>query len=541
MTRPLNDEVAGGIMPSYLPRLVAAGHLRPESLPHVEQVIAETGEAADLVLTKLGLIGEDDLCEQIAGIYKLSTLQEQDLPSRAIQSDALNPSFLEANRLLPVACQGDAIVVATVDPSQTEALEGIKFATGLNVLPIVSTDTLFRLGYEALYQHQNEEPTASTAQMTDVSDDVARLKDLASEEPVVRRLNEVLAQAANLTASDVHIEPHANNYLIRFRIDGILRDHGHLPKGMGKSIISRAKILANLDIAEQRLPQDGRFAFPLRGHHVDVRMSTIAGKLGEGMVLRLLDQSRLALTYDALGFDQEQVALFDRFLSHNNGLIVITGPTGSGKSTTLYTWLKQLATGDKKILTIEDPIEYDIDDVVQSQVNPKIGVSFATALRSMLRHDPDIIMVGEIRDAETAQIAAHAAMTGHLVLTTLHTNDAATAFARMRDLGVEPNLLNSILIGIVAQGLVRKLCPTCSGDEVEACPTCHGVGFKGRTVVAECVEFIPELQEAIAVTDDTIAVRKAFRSSGVVDKLNAGLKLAASGVTTDEEVRRVLG
>lgn len=381
----------------------------------------------------------------------------------------------------------------------------------------------------------------------------------AEEAPVVRLVNRIIQQAIQARASDIHIEPQGDEVRVRLRVDGLLRELQRLPIGHLSSLISRIKIMAAMDIAEKRLPQDGRFQFTTGRHRVDLRVSTLPTVFGEKAVIRLLDQKAMLLSLDELGFLPPIKEQFKNLIASSYGMQLITGPTGSGKTTTLYAALNALNSPQKNIVTIEDPVEYLLPGTNQVRVNPKAGLTFASGLRSILRQDPDIIMVGEIRDQETADIAVRAAITGHLVFSTLHTNDAAGAITRLLDMGIEPYLVNSSIIGVVAQRLVRKICPYCREsyrpesrslerlwlpDTVElwrgrGCDYCHNTGFAGRTGIHEVLVMNQDLRELVAAKAPSRAIKEKAMAAGMVPLLEDGLLKARQGLTTVAEVLRV--
>jgi general secretion pathway protein E len=374
---------------------------------------------------------------------------------------------------------------------------------------------------------------------------VEDLLEAANDAPIIRMLNALLTQAAKDGASDIHIEPYERSSAVRFRVDGSLREVVQPNKALHAALISRLKIMAELDIAEKRLPQDGRISLRIGGRAVDVRVSTLPSAHGERAVLRLLDKAESKFTLEALGMDGEVLRRFDRLIQQPHGIVLVTGPTGSGKTTTLYASLGRVDTATTNVLTVEDPVEYELAGIGQTQVNPKIDLSFAKALRAILRQDPDVIMIGEIRDYETAQIAIQASLTGHLVLATLHTNDAPSAVTRLTDMGVEPFLLSSSLLGVLAQRLVRKLCPACRRVDEHGvyhpvgCPACGQTGYKGRTGVYELMvadEQVRSLIHAQAAESELIA---AAHRGGMMSMREDGERLVRSGVTSAAEVLRV--
>jgi general secretion pathway protein E len=395
--------------------------------------------------------------------------------------------------------------------------------------------------------------------------DVQRLRDLASEAPTIRLVNQIITQAVEDNSSDIHIEPNINATLVRYRIDGMLRTAHTLDPGSRAAITSRIKIMAKLDIAERRLPQDGRIKIAVRGVDIDFRVSTIPTAFGESVVMRILDRSRVELDFVKLGFSDAHVRLLEDLLSQPNGIVLVTGPTGSGKTTTLYTALKGLNSSDRKIFTVEDPIEYQLAGINQVQVQPAIGLSFPSSLRSILRQDPDIIMIGEIRDLETARIAIQSSLTGHLVLSTLHTNSAAATITRLIDMGVENYLLASTVKGVLAQRLVRRLCPHCSCPHegadhwaaefrrevkiVEAlgkpdirqargCVECGHTGFSGRSTIAELLPIDTEIQSLVLATAADAQINTVARDHGMITMYESGIAKVWRGQTTLEEVLR---
>ena len=365
---------------------------------------------------------------------------------------------------------------------------------------------------------------------------VEDLLEAADDAPIIRLLNALLTQAAKEGASDIHIEPYERHSSVRFRIDGTLREVVQPHRGLHAALISRLKIMADLDIAEKRLPQDGRISLRLGQRAIDVRVSTLAGAHGERAVLRLLDKSESRLSLASVGMGGQTLTRFGRLIEQPHGIILVTGPTGSGKTTTLYSALQTLDAQTQNILTVEDPIEYELPGVGQTQVNPKIDLTFAKALRAILRQDPDVIMIGEIRDFETAQIAIQASLTGHLVLATLHTNDACSAVTRLMDMGVEPFLLSSSLLGALAQRLVRRVCPVCSA---KGCESCHQTGYQGRTGIFELLSVDAHMRELIHNQASEAELKRAALSGGMQLMREDGQRLVDEGVTTLEELVRV--
>ncbi|MBC7216353.1 MAG: Flp pilus assembly complex ATPase component TadA [Burkholderiaceae bacterium] len=379
----------------------------------------------------------------------------------------------------------------------------------------------------------------SDADLSRIMQELPAVEDLleaADDAPIIRMLNALLTQAARDGASDIHIEPYERHSSVRFRIDGDLREVVQPHRALHAALISRLKIMADLDIAEKRLPQDGRISLRLGTRAIDVRVSTLPSAHGERAVLRLLDKSESRLSLEAVGMQGEVLRRFEALIAQPHGIILVTGPTGSGKTTTLYAALARLDAAHSNIMTVEDPIEYELPGVGQTQVNPKIDLTFAKALRAILRQDPDVIMIGEIRDFETAQIAIQASLTGHLVLATLHTNDAASAVTRLNDMGVEPFLLSSSLLGVLAQRLVRKYCSACHG---QGCDACGHTGYAGRTGVFELLVADETIRAQIHAQAPEAAIRASALAAGMTLMRDDGERLIAAGITSREEVLRV--
>jgi len=461
---------------------------------------------------------------------------------RAIPPDpaaGVSPRFLKRARLLPVAMEPDgALLVAMANPRDAEAIEALEIATGHRVVAWAAAEADIAAALDRLYSGKSalERIVEDFDGGSAPDDDLDRLKDLASEAPVVRLVNHLFEEAARLGASDIHIEPFADRLAVRLRVDGVLRDLPPPPARLARAVVSRIKILANLNIAERRLPQDGRVSQMLRGRPLDLRISTLPTVHGESVVIRLLDGAAGVRELATLGLSPGDEAKLRRLLAAPHGMILVTGPTGSGKTTTLYAALHQIDAATRKVLTVEDPVEYHMERVNQVQVKPQIGLTFAQVLRAMVRQDPDVIMVGETRDAETAGIAVHAALTGHLVLTTLHTNSAAGAITRLLDMGVEPFLLTSTVRGVVGQRLVRTLCRRCKGA---GCEECGGTGFRGRIGVFEVLLMDDELRSLTQARAGAEALEQTARRAGMTAMLEDGLAKVAAGLTTVEEVRRV--
>ena len=531
-----------------------------ETLARACLVQQESGERLDAVLTRLGMVSEQALAEALAEAAGLPLAQPDDFPGAPIEALDVSPRFLRAARVAPLAWSAAGVEAAFVDPLDAYTVTALAYAARRPVIRHVARAGDIEAALDRLYGAA-EAPAAETE--TEGADelDLERLKDLASDAPVVRAVNSLIARAAEQRASDIHVEPTEDGLLVRFRVDGVLRTEERLPAQVKSAFVSRIKVLANLNIAERRLPQDGRMRLAVRGHEIDLRVATAPTIHGESVVLRLLDRSNLALDLSALGFDEQVLAPFQDVRARPHGIVLVTGPTGSGKTTTLYAALSWLNASTRKILTVEDPIEYRLGGINQTQVSPQIGLTFASALRSFLRQDPDVMMVGEIRDLETAQVAVQAALTGHTILSTLHTNSAAAAVTRLLDMGLEPFLLTSTLNGVLAQRLVRRLCPHCREPyeapererlaaglpEGEAsrlwrpvgCAACGQTGFKGRLAILELLPFGEETARLVLARAEARELEREAVGRGMRTMLQDGIAKARAGQTTLDEVLRV--
>jgi general secretion pathway protein E len=475
-------------------------------LARAQTLARESGEPIDSVCTRLGLCTERDLVQAIATSLRIEAVGPKDLLAKPAIADSINPRFLLTSRALPLSADDDHMVVAMVDPTDEDAIRGLEFAAERRVDRRVCSATDFEAAWQRLYG-AGADAGQDTADHQSNADDVERLQDFASDAPVIRTVNQIVARAIDMLASDIHIEPNGQEYRVRFRLDGMLAEiEGH-PAAFGMSVVSRIKIMARLNIAERRLAQDGRFSVSARGQKVDLRVATTPTVHGEAVVLRILDSERVPLDTRALGFSPVLEARWTQLLDRPHGIVLVTGPTGSGKSTTLYAGLTRLNQPDRKLLTIEDPVEQQIDGVNQVHARPEIGFGFGAALRAFLRHDPDVIMVGEIRDLETARTAIQAALTGHLILSTLHTNDAVSGITRLLDMGIDAYLIASTVNGILAQRLVRTICPGCRAHATAAagsaiiCQLCGGSGYKGRTTIGELLLMTPEMRSLVERLD----------------------------------------
>jgi general secretion pathway protein E len=521
-------------------------------------------EGLHILLPKLGMVSEQDVADALAEALELDMASGADYPDLPVHGEAFSTSFLKAHRIVPLDDGDEALIVAMADPLDSYAVSALRLYAQKPIAIKVGVPADIETALERLFgQSGSVNDLVSEAGVGDLDavDDIERLRDLASEAPVVRIVNRLITNAVEQRASDIHIEPFEQSLRVRYRIDGLLRDGETVSRELHAAMVSRLKIMAGLNIAERRLPQDGRIKLAVRGRDIDVRVATIPILHGEAVVLRILDRGRVQLDFEPLGFSRMALSAYRQMLQRPNGIVLVTGPTGSGKTTTLYTSLTELNTVDRKVLTVEDPIEYQLSGINQVQIKPQIDLTFANVLRAMLRHDPDVIMVGEIRDLETVEIAIQAALTGHLVLSTLHTNNAASTLMRLLDMGVETYLLASTLNGIVAQRLVRQLCRACRepyhplpelldqlglrGEEVsefwqpKGCDACRQTGYFGRVSINEVLVMSDPIREQILRRADASTLQRIALETGMRPMFLDGLDKVRAGVTTVEEVLRV--
>ena len=546
--------------------LVSSQHCDERTIDRAQRVAAETRQRLDHVLIQLGLLTERGLAESFAALLHLPIAESSRYPSDApLLADCLPPRFLRQARALPVEATDDSLVLATADPLDDFTPAAIAAATGRRVSLEVAVPIEIDAALDRLYPNDADSGDAhlEAAANAPLEDDTERLKDLASEAPVIRLVNQLITRAVESNASDIHIEPFEDRLRVRYRYDGVLHEADNQPRRLAAAITSRVKIMARLDIAERRLPQDGRIRLAVRGQEIDFRVSTVPSLHGETVVLRILDRTAVAFDYAKLGLPPDVIRRFQAALALPNGIVLVTGPTGSGKTTTLYTGLLALNSIDRKIVTVEDPIEYRLAGITQMQVHEQIGLTFAEFLSAIVRQDPDVIMVGEIRNRETAEVAAQAALLGRLVLSTLHTNSAAAAVTRLRDMGLEDYLLSAVLRGVLAQRLVRRLCPSCrrpapAPDEVcrrfdlasrgngaapilyhpVGCSECRNSGYRGRFAIAEYLALNPEIEALIFARADHGSIERAAIAAGMRPLFQCGLDAALAGETTVEEVVR---
>jgi len=555
---------------SIVAALLAKNRLKDADLVRARRLQEETGGSVLLLLLRLGLVSERDHAETSAEVLGLTLLSSKQLPEVApeLPDDvALSLRFLKQFHVCPLGENRGVLDLWVADPSDAYATDAVQMAIGRPVRTLVGLrseidDTIER------WHGQGRSAMGAIVENADGDtggdlDDVEHLRDLASEAPVIRLVNLVIQRAVELRASDIHIEPFESRLKVRYRVDGVLEEGESPPANLTAAVISRIKIMARLNIAERRLPQDGRIQLRVQGKELDLRVSTVPTAHGESVVMRLLDRETVVFDFQRLGFTDEFLPQFLRVLEQPHGILLVTGPTGSGKTTTLYTALSQLNTADVKIITVEDPVEYQIEGLNQIHVKPQIGLDFASALRSIVRQDPDIIMIGEMRDLETARIAIQSALTGHLVLSTLHTNNAAGGITRMLDMGVEDYLLTSTVNGILAQRLVRRLEPTHAerypatpeeiarfdlrrfqpeGEIMLYRPRGSGLaptGYLGRTTITEFLVMDDELRRAVMRHAGMGEIEALARKAGMRTMYEDGIAKALAGLTTIEEVLRV--
>jgi general secretion pathway protein E len=559
------------VIPDVGAALVADGVIDRLTLDRARRVAAETGDRLDRTLTQLGLVSERNLADALAQLLALPLVWPADYPEAPLYAEELKPKFLRAARAMPIAVDGDRMTLAMADPLDLFTSDAVADLLGQEVTVAVAVPAELEAAFDRLYPELGDDEGDDGAAMdigpggAPIEEDVERLRDLASEAPVIRLVNQIIARAVETQASDIHLEPLTDRLRVRYRYDGALHEGEPPPPRLQAAVISRIKIMARLDIGERRLPQDGRIMLAVRGHEIDFRVSTIPSLYGETVVMRVLDRTAVEFDFDKLGFMPDIRSHLEGCLNQPNGIVLVTGPTGSGKTTTLYTALLNLNTIARNIVTVEDPIEYQLTGINQIQVKPQIGLNFASLLRSILRQDPDIVMIGEIRDLETAQIAVQAALTGHLVLSTLHTNSAAATVTRLRDMGLEDYLLTATLRGVLAQRLVRRLCPACKSPAPEpaplidrfelerfaardvitlfqpvGCPLCRGTGYRGRRAIGELLLPSPTIARLVFQQADASALQEAAIIDGMRTLWDSGLLAALEGDTAIEEVARCI-
>ncbi|MCB1019491.1 MAG: Flp pilus assembly complex ATPase component TadA [Acidobacteria bacterium] len=529
----------------------------PDDLEKALELQKERGDRIGRILVDLGFVAPRDVLTTLAEQLRLELVSSDNFPSTLPELERIQPRTMRQFKFLPLAREGTTLWVAMADPLDFETIATIRRFTGCDVETALAAETDLLDAIDRYYGAEEEKKDGDAFAFDDGDDaaQIEHLRDMASEAPVIRLVNAMIARALEMRSSDIHVEPFEKEFRIRFRIDGVLQEQEPPPRELRAAVISRLKLMARLNIAERRLPQDGRIKIKVMGHEVDLRVSTLPTLYGESVVMRLLDRSATDFyALDRLGFDQHMLDRMQFYTTLPHGIFLVTGPTGSGKSTTLYSALKLINTTDKKIITIEDPVEYQMDGINQIHVNATIGLTFAAGLRHIVRQDPDVIMIGEIRDRETADIAIRSALTGHFVYSTLHTNDAPSAMTRLTDMGVENYLITSSVVGVLAQRLVRKICDRCKvrdgdaltpeGQRVESyrgagCAECNGTGYRGRMGIFELMELNEEIRGLIMRDADAGVLTEAARRNGMRSLREDGWLKIAKGMTTVEEVIRV--
>jgi len=532
------------------------------------------GEKWDEELLRKKVVSEDRLLSLLSEFFAVPPIDLRRVKIPPELTKLIPKSLAESSLILPVEKSGPKLSLAMADPSDIQTKEKIRFSTGFNVQPLVALPFRIREKIEELYgefdeefltkirteiMSKREEIDEAPSQILTLDD----LRNLASQAPIVKLVNALIIEALKKGASDIHVEPFEDELRIRYRVDGVLREVARYRPDIKDAVVARIKVLSGLDIAEKRLPQDGRMRAKYQGRNVDFRVSTVPTIHGEKVVLRILDRGAVSLKLEELGLEEREYELLRRAISSPYGMVLVTGPTGSGKTTTLYSCISRINSPEINIMTVEDPVEYNIHGVNQVQVNPEIGLTFSRVLRAFLRQDPDVLMVGEIRDIETAEIAVEAALTGHLVLSTLHTNDAPSTITRLVEMGIEPFLVASSVITVVAQRLARKICPYCkrlyeypeevlrevgfTKEEIkklttykgEGCERCDFTGYRGRVALFEVMEVSPQIREAIVKGKDSGEIARIAKEEGMRTLREIGKLKIAKGITTPEEILRI--
>jgi general secretion pathway protein E len=536
--------------------LIGRKLISQEDLERALELQKERGDKIGKTLVDMGFIAMRDVLAALSEQLEVPLVAIDAPPYVSAETEALSPRFLRQFHCLPLSREDHTITLAMADPLDVETIAAVRHCTGLKISTVLAPEQEI---VDAIDKYYGESAARSEAdfdfQAGEMSEDLEHLRDMASEAPVIRLVNAIIASAVEKRASDIHLEPFEKDFRIRYRVDGVLYNQDPPPRELKAAMISRVKLMAKLNIAERRLPQDGRIKIKTLGREVDLRVSTLPTLYGESVVMRLLDRSAGDF-YDLgrLGFDNYMLGRMEYYTSLPHGIFLVTGPTGSGKSTTLYSALKRINQSDKKIITIEDPVEYQMDGINQLHVNTQIGLTFAQGLRHIVRQDPDVIMVGEIRDRETADIAIRSSLTGHFVFSTLHTNDAPSAITRLTDMGMENYLITSSVVAVLAQRLVRVICEHCkaeSGTRIapdgntvvcyagRGCERCFGSGYKGRMGIFELMELGDEIRQLIMKNADAASITNVARRNGMRNLREDGWLKVMSGATTADEVMRV--
>ena len=543
--------------------LVQAGKLSARDLERALSAQQEMGGMLGRVLVRLGLVSDNDVARALSSQLGIPLLSADGFPDLMPEVEGLLPEFLHANGVYPLYLEDGQLHVAMAVPQDAFVVKALHLATGYTIRPHLALESEIEKALAEPVEEAPEDEDDGFGDGLDGGDFVEHLKDLASEAPVIRLVNTIIGRVIDLRASDIHLEPFDDGLHVRYRVDGVIHPGELVQPRLSAAVNSRVKLLAHLDIAERRLPQDGRIKTRVKGRELDLRVSTVPTVHGESVVMRVLDRASVRLELEKMGFEKDTLERFNALLARPHGILLVTGPTGSGKTTTLYAALAKIDASAQKIITVEDPVEYQLEGINQIQVHSQINLTFANALRSILRQDPDIIMIGEMRDGETAQIAVQSALTGHLVLSTLHTNTAAGAVIRMQDMGVEPYLITSAVNGVLAQRLVRTLCGHCKeayepGPEVRSstglsrfcsptqpiyravgCEHCRQSGYRGRTGIHELLVLDEPMRRAIIEGRDANILNGIAAQSGMLSLYEDGLRKVAAGHTTLDELARV--
>lgn len=535
--------------------LIERRQITQEDLDRALEIQRERGDKLGKILVDLGFIAMRDVLAALSEQLRVPLAGLDVPPPDSAEIQGISPRFMRQCLFLPIAMDDSSVTLAMADPLDFETISAVRGFCGLKVRTALAAEQEILDAVDKFYGESKSQQGFAEFDTSEEGENLEHLRDMASEAPVIRLVNAIIAQAIEKRASDIHIEPFEKEFRVRYRVDGVLFNQEAPPRELKAAIVSRLKLMAKLNIAERRLPQDGRIKIKILGREVDLRVSTLPTLYGESVVMRLLDRSAGDF-YDLrrLGFDDRMLARMEYYTQLPHGIFLVTGPTGSGKSTTLYSALKRINIPDKKIITIEDPVEYQMDGINQIHVNPAIGLTFAAGLRHIVRQDPDVIMVGEIRDRETADIAIRAALTGHFVFSTLHTNDAPSAITRLTDMEVDNYLITSSLVAVLAQRLVRVICRQCKtsagraitpdGENIETfrgagCDVCSGSGFHGRVGIFELMELNDDIRKLIMSNADAAEITLAARRNGMRNLREDGWLKVRDGVTTSGEVMRV--
>jgi type IV pilus assembly protein PilB len=547
--------------------LLEEGLVTYEQLEEASAEQARTGKTLGRILVELGFVVDQDLVSALAKQIGLRFVDLGEYPIDPAAASLITDALADKYSALPIGYDGPRLIVAMSDPSNVFALDDIRTITGLEITQVVATRADIQAAIQRFHRLDEsvEDIVGAAAEESEEAEDIAKTRELVEDAPIVKLVNLLVTQAVGERASDIHIEPHERDVRVRYRIDGVLHEVMRSPKSIQAGVISRLKIMSDINIAERRIPQDGRVGLVVGGRAIDLRVATLPTVYGEKVVIRILDKSSVLLNLQDLGFSDQNYTRYESSFRKPYGMILVTGPTGSGKSTTLYATLNIINTADRNIITVEDPVEYRLPGVNQIQINQKAGLTFASALRSILRSDPDVVLIGEIRDRETAQIAIEAALTGHLVLTTLHTNDAPSAISRLNEMGIEPFLVSSAVDCVLAQRLLRVLCERCKElyaptEEalIEArvplnadgslpklyravgCSTCSKTGYRGRMAAHEVMLRSEEIERLTAERRSAEEIGRVAREQGMQSLREDGIEKVIAGMTSIEEIMRVI-